>query len=168
MRLLKKKQTFPPKFIILAILLCILLTPGSAQAHSEIKRSKPSSGEIVDGSPEVVQIWFELELDSFESSIVVLDSSGKQVDLDDSWVNTADRTEMKVSLSPNLSPGEYTVKWTAVDDSDTHQVAGEYIFSIAGTPISIEQTGIPLWFIGLLILVGGGIVTLAMWRIRKR
>lgn len=168
MRLLLNERTISTKLIFFVTLLFVLITPGSTKAHSVIKRSKPSEGEILDGSPEVVQIWFELDLDTFESSIAVLDSNGKRVDLADSRVNTADRTEMTVSLFSNLPPGDYTVKWIAVDDADAHQVAGEYIFSIAGTPISTEQAGIPLWLISLLILVGGGIITLIVRGFRKR
>ncbi|MBW8011510.1 MAG: hypothetical protein FVQ83_09775 [Chloroflexi bacterium] len=99
MRLFLKERRILINIIFLVTFLFVLIPNGTTQAHSSVTRSKPSDGEIVDESPEVVQIWFELELDTFESSIVVLDSNWSRVDLDDSRVNTAERSEMVDSLS---------------------------------------------------------------------
>ena len=62
----------------------------TAAAHLDLRKSFPENGDIIETSPEFVQLWFNEELDTFESQIFVSDSEGNQVDLEDSKVNPED------------------------------------------------------------------------------
>jgi copper transport protein len=112
-------------------------------AHSDLVRSEPEDGAILDSPPISVHLWFEYELDTFESQISVLDVNGNQVDLHDAEVNPEDRTELRISLPEDLPPGEYFVHWTAVDDTDAHPIQGEFSFTVketVATPASQSGT----------------------------
>jgi methionine-rich copper-binding protein CopC len=89
---------------------------------------------VLNVPPTVVRLWFAGELDSFDSALAVYDAQDRQIDLGDAGVNHEDRHLLRVSLSGDLQPGQYIVRWTAVDDEDAHPVQGEYTFTIAGTP----------------------------------
>jgi len=132
-------QARPFYAAIILSLWAALLLPGSAVAHLDLKSSSPVRDEILEKSPELVQLWFNEELDSFESSVAVFDSNNIQVDLGDYKVNSADRTEMQVSLPNNLTPGVYTIKWNAVDDEDGHPLEGEIEFTIKGALPLVDQ-----------------------------
>jgi len=158
-----------PVYVALIIsLLAAFALPGIAAAHLDIKNSVPSKGETLEVTPEFVQVWFNEELDTFESSIAVFDSNNIQVDLGDYRVNPSNRTEIQVSLPKNLPSGEYTIRWTAVDNEDGHPIEGDIQFIIKGAFPQSEQLPSlnPTIVISLFLL--GGIVTLSVLFYRKR
>ena len=146
---------------LLLSLFAILSLPGTVVAHLDLKGSDPKNGEILDTPPKLVQLWFNEELDTFESSVAAFDFNGRQVDLEDSRVNPEDLTEMQVSLPNNLSSGVYTIKWIAVDDKDGHPIEGEIQFTVKGSlpqpdRITISSAAIVTYsflFAGIVILI---------------
>lgn len=155
--------------ISLGVPLSLLLT-APAEAHFDLIRSEPRDGEVLKSSPERVHLWFEGELDTFESIVAVFDEFGKQVDLVDAMVSLDDRTELRVSL-PDLPAGEYAVRYTAVDDKDGHTVEGELTFMIANAQPTIAQSGLGakerLWLAaGFVIVVLLGILILRYRTVR--
>jgi len=155
---------------IILSLWAALLLPGIAVAHLDLKSSSPARDEILDKSPELVQLWFNEELDSFESSVAVFDSNNIQVDLGDYQVNSADRTEMQVSLPNNLPSGEYTIKWTAIDDKDGHPIEGDIQFTIkeaSSQPNQLPISNLPI-AIFLFLSVGIVILSVSIYRQRKQ
>ena len=118
----------------ISTLLALLLLARPVAAHQDLERAEPGFDAVLNEPPSVVRLWFAGELDSFESTLAVYDAQDRQIDLGDAGVNHEDRHLLQVSLSGDLQPGQYIVRWTAVDDEDAHPVQGEYTFTIAGTP----------------------------------
>ncbi len=144
--------------VISTILPLISATP--AAAHSDLISSDPSDGETLGEAPQSVRLWFEKEIDFFESTVAVFDSNERQVDLGDSSVNPDDRHELRVSLPNELNPGEYSVRWDVVDDLDGHPIEGQYSFIIEGPPAdtTIPSTGLILLTVGLAVAILLGVI----------
>ena len=119
---------------LFSTLLALLLSALPVAAHQDLERAEPGFDAVLNIPPTVVRLWFAGELDSFESTLAVYDAHDRQIDLGDASVSQEDRRLLRVSLPGDLRPGQYTVRWTAVDDEDAHPVQGEYTFTIAGTP----------------------------------
>jgi hypothetical protein len=136
-----------------------------AAAHSDLISSDPSDSETLGEAPQSVRLWFEKEIDFFESTVAVFDSNERQVDLGDSSVNPDDRHELRVNLPNELNPGEYSVRWDVVDDLDGHPIKGEYSFTIEGPPagMTFSSSGLILLVVGLAVLVLLGAIAFS-WR----
>jgi methionine-rich copper-binding protein CopC len=85
-------------------------------------------GSTVSGSPSVVRIWFDGDIEPVFSKIAVMAADGKTVDKGDSHVNPKDSTLLEVSVPP-LSPGQYTVMWSVIA-RDGHHTEGRYTFTV--------------------------------------
>jgi methionine-rich copper-binding protein CopC len=112
--------------------LTILFTFASlslAQAHAFLDHAEPKVGSTIKGSPTVVKAWYTEELEGAFSKIQVFDATGKEIDKKDVKVDSTDKTLLSVSL-PNLAPGTYKVKWSAVA-VDTHHTTGTFTFTVA-------------------------------------
>jgi methionine-rich copper-binding protein CopC len=114
--------------IIIASLALLLSGITAAFAHGELKRAVPPVGGTVATAPNEVTVTFNEPLETAFSTVVVRDSTGKQVDKADTHIDKDDRTIMRVSLQP-LPPGVYTVKWRAVT-VDTHHTEGTFTFKV--------------------------------------
>ncbi|MGH7901428.1 MAG: copper resistance CopC family protein [Thermodesulfobacteriota bacterium] len=101
---------------------------GVAFGHAMPNNTEPKVGETVNASPKQVRIWFDSPLKPAISTILVQNTSGRQVDKGDGQVDSSDATLLGVSL-PLLPPGTYRVIWNVVA-SDGHQTEGEYSFNI--------------------------------------
>lgn len=91
-------------------------------AHEvELLESTPKNGDLLAESPPEVTAQFSEELVSGESTLIVINAQGVQVDNGDGGVdlNDPDHASMLVTL-PLLPDGVYTVQWHAVLlDGDT-------------------------------------------------
>lgn len=132
---------------LFSTLLALLLSAMPVAAHQDLERAEPGFDAVLNVPPTVVRLWFAGELDSFESTLAVYEAHDRQIDLGDANVSSDDRRLLWVSLPGDLRPGQYTVRWSAVDDEDAHPVQGEYSFTIAGTP---EQPGANPWSIPVI------------------
>jgi copper resistance protein C len=106
----------------------ILSAVTTAFAHAHLVRATPTAGGTVHEAPAEVLLRFNEKLESVFSSVVVRDSTGKQVDKHDAQVDKADRLLMRVSLPP-LTPGTYKVEWRVMS-ADTHKVNGNFTFMV--------------------------------------
>jgi len=161
-------QLRPFYVALLLSLLVALSLPGNAVAHLDLKRSDPANGEIFDTPPKLVHLWFNAELDRFESSVAVFDLMMNQVDLGDSRVNPEDRYEMQVSLLNSLPPGVYTIKWIAVDDKDGHPIEGEIGFTVKGSLLQPDRLTISSSAIYIYVFLFAGIVIFIVLHYRQR
>jgi hypothetical protein len=101
----------------------------AALAHAHLVRAVPAAGGTLHDAPNEVTLRFSEKLEPKFSSVVVRDSTGKQVDKGDATVDKADRMVIRVLLQP-LEPGVYKVEWKAVS-TDTHKVSGDFTFKVA-------------------------------------
>lgn len=154
---------------LLLTLLLALLRPGLVAAHLDLERSEPTDGTILDTPPQVVRLWFNEELDAFESTVAIFDAADRQVDLGDAQISLEDRTFLQVSLPTDLPPGAYRVRWTAVDDADGHPVEGELTFTVAGTPAppSTDSATTGPAIVVLVIMVGL-VIGVGAWFLQRR
>jgi methionine-rich copper-binding protein CopC len=101
----------------------------AALAHAHLVRATPAVGGTVQTPPSEVTLRFNEKLEAAFSSIVVRDSTGKQVDKGDAAVDKSDRTLMRVPLQQSLAPGVYKVEWKAMS-TDTHKIDGNFTFKV--------------------------------------
>ena len=115
--------------ILIAAAAAMTLVPATgAFAHAHLVRATPAAGGTVREVPTEVLLRFNEKIESAFSSVVVRDSTGKQIDKNDAQVDKADRLQMRVSLPP-LSPGTYKVEWRVMS-ADTHKVNGNFTFVV--------------------------------------
>ena len=98
-----------------------------ADAHAYLDHAEPRVGST-GPAPSPVKIWFSEAPVLAQSSIVVRDNDGKQVDQRDLRADPNDDTLLMVSI-PVLSAGTYTVSWQAVCQSH-HHTHGSYRFTV--------------------------------------
>jgi len=159
-------------FRFLWILILLLTITTTVSAHSELVKSEPEAGAILENSPVQVSAWFSQEMDSLTSNMRVFDTQNRQVDNGDGRVdlNDLDHLSMVVSLPP-LQSGTYTVHWVSVSDEDGDAEEGEFTFSVTSGTGPVE-TSAPLvgtslvWVIGIatVILI---VAVLAMFGISR-
>ena len=118
------------KSILYGGVLGLLLTflSGSGSAHIFPDHSDPRVGSEIKGSPSMVRIWFDGQMEPIFSTLQVLDISGKEVSRQDSRVNEMDPSILEVSV-PSLPPGKYDVIWKALA-RDGHLTEGKFSFTI--------------------------------------
>jgi copper transport protein len=83
------KSRIPQYFIILMV-----LVPSLVSAHAYLVKSVPAGRATLFASPAKIQLWFNERLEPRYSSISVLDSDGKRVDLDNALVPAEDPKQL--------------------------------------------------------------------------
>jgi len=106
----------------------LFLPPNAAHGHAYPDHADPKVGASVAGSPAVIRIWFDGDLEPAFSTITVQDGNGIRVDKGDGHVYSSDATLLEISLPP-LPPGTYRVTWDVVA-KDTHRTRGYYTFTV--------------------------------------
>jgi methionine-rich copper-binding protein CopC len=101
----------------------------TALAHAHLVRATPAVGGTVQMPLSEVTLRFNERLEGKFSSVVVRDSTGKQVDKGDGAVDRNDRTLMRVQLQQPVAPGVYKVEWKVMS-ADTHKVDGNFTFKV--------------------------------------
>jgi methionine-rich copper-binding protein CopC len=101
----------------------------SAWAHAELKQATPAVDGTVQPAPTEVTLKFSERLENAFTTVIVRDAVGKRVDKADGQIDKSDRTVIRTSLQPSLSPGTYIVEWRALT-TDTHRTEGAFIFRV--------------------------------------
>jgi hypothetical protein len=117
--------------------LASLALAGVVLAHAELVSSDPPAGGLLTTTPYTLKATFDEELTPDGSSIVVESATGAQVAT--GTVSETDEFSMTAEL-PNLAPGTYTVRWTAVTADDAAVERGTYTFNVtvgaaSGSPL---------------------------------
>lgn len=121
---------------IVIVLAVVLVIQGSAGAHSKLLRAEPAPNSTLRQPPRAVKLWFSLtgteELDVKQSTLSVVDSSGRRVDDGKGGVdlNDMDRRSMIAALKP-IGAGVYAVRWKAVSSPDLDVRRGSFRFTVA-------------------------------------
>ena len=101
----------------------------TALAHAHLVRATPAAGGTVQIPLSEVTLRFNERLEGKFSSVVVRDSTGKQIDIGDGAVDKKDRTLMRVQLQQPVAPGVYKVEWKVMS-AETHKVDGNFTFEV--------------------------------------
>lgn len=122
--------------LILVFLAAALTLTTQVFAHADYERSAPDRNEVVPESPEQLDVYFTQDIRKTEgaNSLIVLDETGAQVNLDDGIVDDDDRLHMFTELPSNLPPGRYVVEWMTLSDLDDDDASGAFCFYVAVEP----------------------------------
>jgi methionine-rich copper-binding protein CopC len=107
--------------------------------HADLESSDPAAGATIT-TPYTLTATFSEEMAPDESSIVVQDSTGKEVARGS--VSATDDKQMTVDL-PALPDGEYEVLWTTVTADDNGVERGTYNFTVAAAAATPAPTTAP-------------------------
>lgn len=108
-----------------------MLLPAQAYAHAYLVKSVPAGRATLFTSPGKIQLWFNERLESRFSSVAVLDSNGKRVDVDNAQVLPEDAKQLSIGVQ-QLPSGRYTVKFRVLS-VDGHVVEQSFPFTIRET-----------------------------------
>ncbi len=133
-----RAQSFVRCFACLAfVCLAGFIGVGHAWAHPQILGIEPPPDSQLASAPVAASITFNEPLEAL-STLALYDSQGRLV-VDGGGRDSGDPTRLTLAL-PRLSPGLYTVVWTAAG-SDGHVVRGNFAFTVLGSPsASVEPT----------------------------
>lgn len=111
-----------------ALIFVILLSCGAmAHAHAKLTGAEPAA--LSTGpSPAKIQLHFSEEVAKNFSSFKVTDAKGAAVPL--SGTDSADAKSLAATPKSPLSPGTYTVTWTAIASDDGHKSGGSFVFTV--------------------------------------
>jgi copper transport protein len=161
----------------------LLLLAGPAAGHALLVSSDPAAGASLASAPSAVTLSFTEEPDPKLSTIKVLATDGSSVAAGPVTGVAGSPKELRATLGP-LQPGVYTVSWRTVSSVDGHLASGSFSFGVGVTPPSaapsvaggspvggssaptpIAVIGRWLLYLGLIGLLGGAFVSLAVLRV---
>jgi len=155
----------------------VLLLPVTAEAHALVVRSEPAAGSALAQVPRAVTITFSEAPELSQSTIVVVDSSGRTVSRGRASGVSGNPLEMTVPVDSLLN-GVYTVRWKTVSRDDGHASSGDFTFGIGPSAYAASAGPAPalaapptaasplivaghwVFYVGLGLLVGGAWVSL--------
>ena len=111
----------------------------SASGHAFVTDSNPSQSQSVSVSPKQIDVFFSEPVDLRYSSLKVLDSTGKQVDLGQVHYKGSDESSMEVSV-PVLKDGTYTVSTNVLSQIDGHVTDNAFVFGVGQAILSTNVT----------------------------
>jgi len=109
----------------------LLVAPSIVLSHASLVKSVPARRAQLFKSPAQIQLWFNERLEARFSSLRVIDSSGKRVDLGNVEVSSDDAKKISVGVN-SLAPGQYKIKFRVLS-VDGHVVEDEVPFTIRDT-----------------------------------
>jgi copper transport protein len=161
----------------LAILLSLLAPaafPVAALAHASLLRSDPAGGTVVARAPGRMVLHFDQPVQDAGTTAVA--ASGASVLAGHARVERGDSRALVVPLRHSLGDGDYTVRWRVVS-ADGHIVSGVVAIGVGrGRPppqaATTESSTLDwpflvarfAYFSGLMLLVGGAVFRVAVFR----
>jgi copper transport protein len=161
----------------LAILLPLLVPaafPAAALAHASLLRSDPAAGTVVAHAPSRIVLHFDQPVQDAGTTVVA--SSGVSALAGHARVEQGNSRALVVPLRSGLGNGDYTVRWRVVS-ADGHIVSGVVAIGVGrGRPppqaATTESSALDwpflaarfAYFLGLMLLVGGAVFRVAVFR----
>lgn len=100
----------------------------SAWAHAGVQSTTPAKDAELTTAPKEIKLQFNEKLEAAFSTAKLVDSTGKQVNIEKATLDTANPSVMKLAV-PALSPGKYKVEYVGVGH-DGHRRKGDYSFTV--------------------------------------
>ena len=111
-------------FLTLSAALMFVAT--QAEAHAALKSANPAPN-AAGAAPATIQLHFSEALEMKVSSFKLTNIDGAEVKI--MPAAASDKLSLAATPAAPLSPGLYTVSWTAVGD-DAHPMKGTYSFTV--------------------------------------
>jgi copper transport protein len=162
----------------LAILLVLLVPaafPAAALAHASLLGSRPAAGSVVLHAPARIVLRFDDPVR--DAGTAVVDSRGSSVLGGRPRVEPGDSHALVVPLRRGIGDGDYTVRWRVVATDDGHITSGVVAIGVGRNrpppQAAASQTSTVDWpfvsarfayFLGLMLLVGGAVFRVAVFR----
>jgi copper resistance protein C len=114
------------KIALLGLSLCGLIVSGECLAHAHLQSSTPTNNAQLTEPPKTLLLNFS---EAAQLAVLKLIGDGKEIPI---VLARAAKPGPTYTLTlPALTPGAYTVQWTAVAADDGHVTKGTFKFSIA-------------------------------------
>ena len=99
-------------------------------AHLKLTRAAPAADDVLESSPDVLQLWFSEEPLLPLSGIILTGPRGP-IKLEP--LRAGSERSLVAKIAATLEPGAYRVEWKAAGD-DGHVISGTVPFSIKPRP----------------------------------
>ncbi|HEY2783156.1 MAG TPA: copper resistance CopC family protein [Steroidobacteraceae bacterium] len=114
------------KSALLALALCGIVVAAPCMAHAKLQSSTPANNAKLAGAPKTLTLKFS---EAAQLGVLKLVHDGQEIPVP---VDKGAKAAQTFTLTlPALSPGNYTVQWSAVAADDGHVTKGSFTFSIA-------------------------------------
>ncbi|MDN5845667.1 MAG: copper resistance protein CopC [Candidatus Nitrosocosmicus sp.] len=176
---------------IITLIICFSLIAGysfpEVYGHAFVISTDPSPGQILDKSPEKLQVNINEPVDLTYSKISVIDSNGERVDNADLKYVNNDESKLSVTVPADLGEGTYTVSVQMLSQIDGHLTQDTFVFGIGKQgmilPSSNSQSGITSIYdqisvgsaiarfpslVGQVMVVGSAFCMLWLWKPLKK
>lgn len=110
----------------LGLSLTFMLAATQAFAHATLTKAEPAANASVT-APKAIVLHFNEALEAKLSNFKLTDVDGKDVMV--MPMSAPDNKSLAATPHADLTPGLYTISWTAVGD-DGHPMKGSYSFSV--------------------------------------
>jgi copper transport protein len=147
----------------------------AAFAHATLIRVDPAAQSVVARAPRQIVLHFSQEVTPIARGTEVIGPTGATAAGGEAHLSAKDVRALVIPLASGLVNGDYTVRWR-VASTDGHLVGGVFAIGVgagrappqlATTQGSTVDSGLLvarfIYFIGLLALVGGALVRLAVF-----
>ncbi|HEX6387030.1 MAG TPA: copper resistance CopC family protein [Anaerolineae bacterium] len=114
--------------------LFILVRAPHIRAHAELLAAQPAPGARLYRAPAQIRLTFTEPIGA-DSSLVVFRSNFRHVDGVEVTFDPNTPEQLAATL-PALTPGVYTVQWTAVS-ADRDVIRGSYAFQVTGSLLDL-------------------------------
>ncbi len=112
-----------------AVMLGVVIAPGSALAHARLVSSNPKAGSTV-ASPRVIKLTFSESPMLMMSRLHLIGSAGDTI-LIEPRVDPTDAHSIVADVARTLAPGKYELAWSTAA-RDGHPSQGSFSFSVEG------------------------------------
>jgi methionine-rich copper-binding protein CopC len=115
------------RLLILCVFLASALWCNAVLAHALLERSDPAPGAVVKSAPAAVTLYFDAELESLFSKVVVKNGQGEKVS-EGSETGAGGARTLSARLATKAR-GIYHVYWNVVS-RDGHHASGDFTFTV--------------------------------------
>jgi copper transport protein len=161
---------------VATVLLAVAVWAPAAFAHARLVRIDPAAQSVVARAPAQIVLHFSQEVTPVTRGTEVIGPGGAAAESAPAHLSPKDVRALIIPLAPGLRDGDYTVRWR-VASTDGHLVGGVFAIGVgagrappqlATSEGSTVDSGLLvarfLYFIGLLVLLGGALVRVVVFR----
>lgn len=114
------------KNALLAFALCSVVAAAPCLAHAKLQSSAPADKAQLTQAPKTLTLKFS---EAAQLAVLKLVRDGKEIPVP---LDKGAKPGQTFTLTlPTLTPGNYTVQWSAMAADDGHVTKGSFTFSIA-------------------------------------